>query len=75
MVVKSNFKQKNYFCNCLSRNKVLVSKKSDTCFRLKRVTRNSRTFFTVIQNQETTKTIDYHFFASPEKLERYCKQE
>ena len=33
MVVKSNFKQKIYFCNCLWRNTLLVSKKWYTNFR------------------------------------------
>ena len=71
MVVKSNFKQKNYFCNCLSRNTLLENLK--LALGIKRVTRNSPKFFTVIQKQETTKTINYTVFASPGQLERYCK--
>ena len=77
MIVESNFKQKNYFCNYLSRNMLLVSKNLIPAFGkfTKRVTRNSSTFFTVIQKQEITKTINYNFFGSPGKLERYCVQE
>ena len=76
MVVKSKFKQTNYFCNCLSRNTLLVSENSVNLLALgiKRVTRNSPTFLTVIQKLQTTKTINYNFFATPEKLKRYCKQ-
>ena len=43
---------------------------------IKRVTRNIPTFYrNLLQKQETTKTVNYNFFAGPEKLERYCKQE
>ena len=41
---------------------------------IRRVTRNSLTFFTVIQKQKT-KTFKLQLFASPEILETYCKQE
>ena len=70
MVVKSNFKQKNYFCNCLSRDMLLVSKKSYTCFRHKARYSQQCDFFTVIQKQETAKTINYNVFAGSGKRER-----
>ena len=43
---KSKFKQTNYFCNCLSRNTLLVCENSVNLLALgiKRVTRNSPTF-------------------------------
>ena len=41
---------------------------------VKRVARISLTFLPQFKKLETTKTIDYNFFASRGKLERYCKQ-
>ena len=41
---------------------------------IKRVTRNSLTFLTVIKKKEITKTIKLQLFVSPGKLKRYCKQ-
>ena len=75
MVVESNFKQKNYFCICFSKNTLLISKKSYyTCFRhLTRYSQQSD-FFTVIQTQETTKTNNYNFLLVRENLENIAKR-
>ena len=44
---------------------------------IKRVTRDSPTFFYGNSKTRNNKNygINYNFFASPEKLKRYCKQE
>ena len=77
MVAKSNLKQNNYFCNCFARNMLVLSKYLQHASGVKRVSHNNLDFFYCKANkkQETTKTIKRQLFASPEKLERYCKEE
>ena len=75
MVVKSNFKQKFIFVIVFLEIRYSFLKYRILTSGIKRVTRNCPNFFAVIQKQETTKTINYNFFASSGKLERYCKQE
>ena len=76
MVKKSNFKEKNYFYNCLSRNTLLVFKKNlKYCFGKKfnallanciTSCRNSKT--------ETLKTIDCNFVASLKNLKDFANR-
>ena len=75
MVVKSNLNRKIIFVIVFLEIRDSFLKNLILGSGIKRVTRNSPTFFSVIQEQETTKTINYNFFASPGKLQRYCKQE
>ena len=76
MVAKSNFKEQNYFCYCLSRNTLLVLKnleillwaKFDAIFAI-------ALRLAVIQKQETPKTINCNFCCQPEKFFKYCLPE
>ena len=62
MVAKSKFKEKNYSCNCLSRNTLIVPEKSLNFASGKILTRYLQTVLrTVIQKQETPKTINGNF--------------
>ena len=73
MDVKSNFKQKNWFCN-LSFKKYAIRFQTILNLLWALTAFFVAGLFDVIQKPKSTKTIDNNFIASPGKLERYCKQ-
>ena len=70
MVVNPNFRQKNYICNSLSRNALIVPKKILKLLWAFNALLATVLLFTVIQNkkQQKVKNINYKFFDTPENL-------
>ena len=67
MVVKSNFKQKNYFCYCLSRNTLLVFKNPELALGTKRDTHNCP-FLPQFKNKKQQKPLITTFLLAQKTL-------